>query len=114
VDIISAPRPRLKVESIPMRPMQASQIYTMPSSMGMRGPRPEDEHVLGHPSLVPGNIGGSASVVIQVDRDALWPQTELAGFEGVICQRPGNCTTSAPQRALASIVVWIPENPQSV
>jgi hypothetical protein len=31
----SAPRPRLKVESIPMRPAQASQIDTIPSSTGM-------------------------------------------------------------------------------
>jgi hypothetical protein len=35
VDIISAPRPRLKVESIPMRPPQASQIDTISSSTGI-------------------------------------------------------------------------------
>jgi hypothetical protein len=35
VDIISAPRPRLKVESIPMRPPQASQIDKMLSWTGI-------------------------------------------------------------------------------
>jgi hypothetical protein len=32
VDIVSAPQPRLKVENIPMRPPQASQIDKIRSS----------------------------------------------------------------------------------
>jgi hypothetical protein len=56
VDIISAPRPRLKVESTPMRPPQASQIETISSSTGMLPWPSQCSHINGfrrHPNIAP-------------------------------------------------------------